>query len=188
LHVHGRWLYGVWCLGNNYKGSGFYGAFPPGFLKRVWALFPDIDGRVLHVCSGSLTKRQVRHGRLPVVRLDARRTRRVRPDVRADAQTLPFRDHAFQLVIADPPYGAAQAAHYQHPMPSRRRMLQQAALIVGPGGHLAWLDTQLPMYRKAEWHNWGQIAVVRSTNHVVRLLSLYERLNKTSQISLDIID
>lgn len=39
----GRWLYGVWQIGQCYtNASRYYGAYPHGFLKRVMALFPDV--------------------------------------------------------------------------------------------------------------------------------------------------
>ena len=46
---------------------------------------------------------------------------------------------------------------------------------VKPGGWLVWLDTQLPMYRKDQWTNVAQIGLVRSTNHRVRLVSIFQR-------------
>src|SRR6266540_1931472 len=53
LRSDDRWIDGLWVLGNNYKGSGYYGAYPPQYLKRMKALYPDAE-RVLHACSGSL--------------------------------------------------------------------------------------------------------------------------------------
>jgi hypothetical protein len=177
LLVTDRWLYGVWLLGNQYRNpSHYYGAFPPSLLPRVWALFPEIAGRVLHVCSGSLTAPATAQPGRQVVRLDCQRSPAVQPSVQGDATGLPFQDGTFELLIADPPYGAAQAVHYGVPMPSRRRMVQEAWRVTQPGGCLVWLDTTLPMYRKAQWHLFGTIAIVRSTNHVVRLLSLFERV------------
>jgi hypothetical protein len=39
----GRWLYGVWQIGQDYRNaSRYYGAYPHGFLKRVMALYPDV--------------------------------------------------------------------------------------------------------------------------------------------------
>src|SRR5947207_5258365 len=59
------WLMGMWCMGNNYQGSGYYGAYPPSYVKRVLAMFPD-DERILHCFSGSLPEG-------PYVRIDLRR-------------------------------------------------------------------------------------------------------------------
>ena len=49
------------------------------------------------------------------------------------------------------------------------------------GGHLVWLDQVLPMYRKSELHLWGQVGVVRSTNHRFRIVSRFERVNGAPQ-------
>ena len=34
---------GIWGIGNNYKGSGYHGSYPPGYLKRVMSMFPDAE-------------------------------------------------------------------------------------------------------------------------------------------------
>jgi hypothetical protein len=56
--MHGR-LYAQWVLGQDYRSkSGYHGSFPPNYLERVMALFPDAE-RVLQVFSGSAQERQV---------------------------------------------------------------------------------------------------------------------------------
>jgi SAM-dependent methyltransferase len=167
LRADDRWIDGVWMLGNNYKGSGYYGAYPPGYLKRVEALFPDVSrARVLHPFAGSL--RDV-HG----VRVDINPANV--PDVVADACALPFADGAFDLVLADPPYSTEDAKRYGVPMVDRRKALREFGRVTRPGGFLVWLDTVWPMFAKRDWHCFGQIGVVRSTNHRVRLVSLFRR-------------
>jgi hypothetical protein len=167
LCTTGRWVYGMWVLGNNYRGSGYYGAYPPGYLKRVLSLFPDAT-RVLSLFSGSLQG--------PGVTLDCQRTAAVQPQVLGSAEALPFLPGSFDLCLADPPYSPVDAVRYATPMVSRRKVLASLAHVIPAGGHVVWLDTQLPMYRKAEWHLWGTIGLVRSTNHRVRLVSLFERV------------
>jgi SAM-dependent methyltransferase len=163
-----RWLDGMWMLGNNYKGSGYYGAYPPGYLKRVAALFPDVwDARVLHPFAGSLAGV---HG----VRVDINPANK--PDVVADAACLPFEPASFDLVLADPPYSAADALNYGHPMINRRKVMHELARVTRPGGYMVWLDTTWPMFRKDMWHCFGVIGLVRSTNHRVRLISIFERV------------
>lgn len=84
----GRWLSAVWLLGNAYKGSGYYGAYPPSYLRRVAALFPDVaPERWLHLFSGSLDPS------VPGVRVDMRPPGDgvASATVRADAKALPFR-------------------------------------------------------------------------------------------------
>lgn len=168
LRADDRWIDGVWMLGNNYKGSGYYGAYPPGYLARILSLFPDVrDGYVLHPFSGSL--RNV-HG----VRVDVNPANA--PDVVADATAMPFEDASFDLVLADPPYSAEDAKRYGTPMVNRRAVLKEFARVTARGGYLAWLDTVWPMFSKTQWHCFGQIGVVRSTNHRVRLVSIFRRV------------
>jgi len=172
VSASGRWLCGVWLLGNNYVGSGYYGAYPPSYLRRVAALFPDIPcDRWLHLFSGSLG------ADVPGVRIDLRAPGAgVAPaSVRADARALPLADGSVPLCAADPPYSTADATMYGTGPVNKPRVLQELARVVVPGGYLIWLDTTLPLYRKAEWHHWGMICVQRSTNHRTRLCSLFTR-------------
>lgn len=170
LQASDRWLQGMWLLGNNYQGSGMYGAYPPGYLKRVLALFGDAQ-RVLHLCSGSLPRQPAGH-----VTLDSRVTGVVRPSVCGNGHHLPLRSEVFDLVLADPPYSAEDAKQYGTGMVNRPALLREAWRVTRPGGHLVWLDTQVPMFSKVLWHWWGAITIIRSTNHRVRLVSLFERV------------
>src|SRR5438876_11428818 len=81
------WLMGMWMIGNNYQGSGYHGAYPPGYLERVMAMFPDMANpqRVLQLFSGSLPP-----GSYVRVDLRADRAAGVTPDVRGDAHALQF--------------------------------------------------------------------------------------------------
>jgi hypothetical protein len=49
------------------------------------------------------------------------------------------------------------------------------AQVIQPGLHLVWLDTVWPMHRKAEWRTVGRITLLRSTNHRLREVSIFER-------------
>ena len=183
-----RWLDGVWVLGNDYRNkSPLYGAFPPGLLKRVFALFPDAK-RVLHVFSGSLSYDQVSdawsdtHSTVthPIqLRLDngvMKEAAMANPDVVCDA--IELSKHVAKksdLVIADPPYDPSDAVKYGVKLPNKRKVLAEIAKVTAPGGNLVWLDTSLPMFAKRDWSWWGAVAIVRSTNHRVRLLSMFEK-------------
>lgn len=160
-------LYATWLLGNDYRNpTGFYGAYPPGFLDRVLALFPDHTHQpLLHVFSGSLPAGNY-------LRCDSRKEAEYRCSVYALPDMV---DRTFRLIVADPPYSRADAVKYGTPMIDRRKALAALAVITEPGGFCAWLDTTWPMHRKAEWLTVGRIAIVRSTNHRVRLVSLFER-------------
>ena len=161
-----RWLGGMWVLGHDYRGTGYYGSYPPNFLKRIHALFPDAD-RVLHLFSGSLPAGK--H-----VRYDSG----ANADVVDDAHELSrhFKAEAFDLILADPPYSAEDARHYGRPMISRNRVLAECAKVLEPGGFIVWLDQVLPMFRKDELHLCGAIGVVRSTNHRFRVAAIFRKL------------
>lgn len=168
-------LYARWLGGQNYRAkSTFYGAYPPGYLERVHALFPDVPAfdaqrgklTTLHVFSGSLPEGEY-------VRCDL-----VQPaeipfsvyDLRSD------RDGCYQLVLADPPYSTADAVKYSTPMIDRRRVTAALADVTEVGGHLVWLDTCWPMHNKRQWRTVGRIAYTRSTNHRTRDITIFERV------------
>lgn len=170
LTVSDRWMQGMWLLGNNYQGSGYYGAYPPGYLRRIMAMFSDAE-RVLHLFSGSLKGLPVGH-----IAVDLQVNGTVRPHVQANGHYLPFLPGSFDVAIVDPPYSPEDAKRYGTTMVNRVRVLHALWEVVKPQGHLVWLDTQVPMFSKALWHWYGAITIVRSTNHRVRLVSLFERV------------
>ncbi|MEN6605879.1 MAG: hypothetical protein ABFD60_01450 [Bryobacteraceae bacterium] len=142
-HGSRRWLSATWMLGNDYRGSGYYGAYPPGYLKRMAPMFTDCP-RVLHLFSGSLPPG-------PYVRVDT-----VRPaeyNLNAERQLLEaFGPNAFDIIYADPPYSPDDAWRYdQQRMINRRKVLAQCHAVLAPGGNLAWMDVILPMYRGDQW-------------------------------------
>jgi hypothetical protein len=163
-------IYGTWLIGNDYRNkSALYGAYPRGFLDRVRALFPDLwESRVLHAFAGSLPKG---HG----VRLDLNPARQ--PDVIGNVCALPFGRDNFDLVLADPPYSKADAVEYGTPMVDRRAAMASLSTVTRAGGFLVWLDTVWPMHRKDQWRTVGRICLIRSTNHRVRLVSIFQRVN-----------
>ena len=168
LVADARWVQGVWVMGNNYRSrSGFYGSYPPSYLARVGALFQDVvyQEEILHVFSGSLPAGGY-------VRCDLQQESELRGSV-YDLPTLTA--GTFRLVYADPPYTKADAARYGAPMVDRRRALRAIAAVTREGGHLVWLDTVLPMFRKVDWRWWGVIGIVRSSNHRVRCAFMFER-------------
>lgn len=177
-------LYAVWVLGNDYRNrTAYYGAFPPGLLARVMALFPDHDPTVDHstVPAGEIPILQAFSGSLPMssayVRLDCGAPT---AELRCNVLDLPTFNGcayagAFGLAIADPPYSAADASKYGTPPVNRGAMTRALAAVVRPGGFLVWLDTCWPMHAKEQWLTVGRIFVQRSTNHRVRALTIFER-------------
>lgn len=165
-------LYATWLIGNNYQAkSPLYGSYPPGYLDRISVLFPDLaEGEVLHAFSGSLPPG-------PYVRLDLMSDADRQPDIVGsviDAGKI-FGWPRFDLVFADPPYSAPDAAFYGTPMISRRKAMSALAEVTRPGGFLVWLDCVWPMFAKSEWRTAGRITIVRSTNHRIRMATIFER-------------
>jgi hypothetical protein len=173
-------LYGLWLIGATWGNeSDFYGSYPRGYLKRIMALFPTepktildrgLEARdILHVFSGSLKPG-------PYVRLDI--NAELEPDIVGsvyDASKLFFGKRPFRLVIADPPYSAVDAEHYNAPMVDRGKAIRALAQVTKPGGHLVWLDVCWPLHSKTQWRTVGRITVIRSTNHRVRMCTIFER-------------
>ena len=167
--VSERWVSATWILGNDYRGTGYYGSYPPGYMPRISTMFPDMP-RPLHLFSGSLAA-SVRG-----ITVDRRRTQDVAPKVRAEATALPFLPGSFDLTYADPPYSDTDAERYETVMPDRRKVLYQVHDTTRLGGYLVWMDTMLPMFRKDMWHWCGAISLWRSTNHRLRGVAIFERL------------
>lgn len=162
-------LSGVWMLGNNYRGSGYYGAYPPQYLKRLAALFPDCK-QVMHLFSGSLPPGDY-------VRVDTTRAGIVQPDVVADAENL-GKFKPFDLIYADPPYSVADAVHYGTKMVNRKKVLEECSRVLKPGGFVVWLDTVWPMIAKKHLVLVGVIGILRSQNHRVRFCFIMKKPGK----------
>lgn len=162
----GRWLDTIWVLGNDYRGSGYYGSYPPNYLKRVLSMFPDASS-ILHLFSGSLPPGDY-----------------IRYDVQGDAEvngeakdlSLYFDPESFDLILADPPYTQEDAEHYGTPLISRNAVLKECYKVLEPNGYIVWLDQVLPMFRKTELHLCGLIGIVRSTNHRFRVASIFKKV------------
>lgn len=166
-------LYGRWVLGNDYRAKNkYYGEYPPNYLARVMALFPDVwmssdetDGSILHAFSGSLPKGK--YDRCDVMQ-DV--------EFRCRVEGLSLQTtHRWALVVADPPYSADDALKYGTVMIDRRKVLAALAQVTLPGGYLCWLDTTWPMHSKKQWLTVGRIAITRSTNHRIRDLTIFQR-------------
>jgi hypothetical protein len=160
-------LYATWLIGNSYRNATrYYGAYPPGYVDRVMALFPDVGaGAILHAFSGSLPPG-------PYTRCDSHQD----AELRCSVYDLPnVAKYFYRLIVADPPYSADDARRYATAAVDRRRALGALAAVTEPGGHLVWLDTCWPMHAKRQWTTVGRICVVRSTNHRIRMATIFER-------------
>jgi len=168
LQASPYWLWGIWSIGNDYKGSGYYGAYPPKLLNRVMSMFPDAVN-ILHLFSGSLD------GKVKGDRFDINPD--LKPDIVGDAHELSsLVKKKYDLIIADPPYSEEDAKHYGTPMVNRNKVVEECVKILYPSGFLLWLDQVLPMYRKRELNRCISIGIERSTNHRFRQLTGWTKL------------
>jgi len=171
LHYEAGWLTGVWMIGNNYRNvTRFYGAYPRSLLERYSVTFESGGERILHLFSGSLP-------RGPYTRFDVKQA----ADVQGDAHELARALHRagyreFDIIYADPPYSEDDAKRYGTPMVDRRQVLHECFKVLDRRGILVWLDTQVPQYRKTEFQHFGTIAVIRSCNQRVRVVSVFRKV------------
>lgn len=189
------WVTGTWCIGACYRnGNRLYGAYPRGYLERVHSMFPDAR-KILHAFSGGLTIHDAMcvlvapHGQCDNPTCGAWHDAEIElvdmhgpdqgryPTWQGDLHefcALPENAGRFDLILADPPYSAEDAKKYDCPPPRRADTLRALRVACKRGGNLVWLDQVWPMHRKAEWRTWAHIGLVRSTNHRVRLVSMFE--------------
>lgn len=161
------WMLGIWNCGNNYQGSGYYGSYPPKYLERISALFPDCK-KILHLFSGSLPSGDY-------IRFDRRQE--LEPDVVGEAEQLSnyFKTESFDIIYADPPYSEEDAKHYGTSLINRNKVLKECHKLLRPNGFLCWMDQVLPMYSKDDFKRVGEIGISRSTNHRVRFVFIFRK-------------
>jgi SAM-dependent methyltransferase len=164
------WVYGVWYCGRSFQKATLYGQYPATFLKRALALFPGATD-VLHCPSGTIEG--VRGITVDKVR-DAVR----RPQIVADACSLPFQDNSFDLVLSDPPYSDADAEHYGTGHFPLRKVMREFHRVLRPHAHLALLHLMTPTFSTKLWKWVGTIGVVTGTNSRMRVLSIFECLKE----------
>jgi hypothetical protein len=162
-------LYGTWAMGNNYRvKTGYYGGYPPTYLRRIKALFPDKQAP-LHLFSGRVDRSE-----LPGPTVDSNPD--LEPDYLDDAHRLenvPVEE--FDLVLADPPYSVEDCDHYQCTMVKRNIVMRTLGQRLRKGAHVVWLDQVLPMYRKADFEVQAYIGMVKSTNHRFRVITIFAK-------------
>jgi len=176
LVQHGRWVYGVWIIGNNYRSKHkYYGEYPPTYLARMRALFPDAR-RVLHLFSGVVDKGLWPYEKTLDIQTPDDYPEHI-PDYICDAHEMSEHiDEKFDLILADPPYSEEDASHYGTPMINRNRVVKECAKVLDKGGYLVWLDQVFPMFSKKELELVGTIGLIRSTNHRVRTAFIFKRV------------
>ena len=159
----------TWFLGQNYKNAtAYYGAYPPMYWKRIQT-FVRPDDKIVHLFSGSLTPGEY-------IRVDMDSA--MNPDVccRTEEVGNHIAHNSIDIVFADPPYTQADSnIGYKGNFPNKKKTISAVYEILKPGGLLFWLDTCLPMFRKTEFELVGVITILISTNHRVRLVSVFRK-------------
>ena len=172
-------LTGTWMIGACYRNPNkLYGAYPHGYLERVYSMFPDARS-ALHVFSGGMTEAAAREHLPPACRdlelVDIKGPEDGRhPTWQGDIAEMPASWRSrFDLILADPPYSHTDAEVYGTPMVNRGAVIRALRRVAKPGANLVWLDQVWPMHRKSDWKVWGTVGLLRSTNHRVRMISFF---------------
>ena len=117
------------------------GGYPLRFLYKAFDILGVTDPtRVLHVCSGSMQSG---------IRVDVRGG--IKPTVIADGVDLPFRDDAFEWVMADPPYSETYADNLyqtQRWYPNPHLLADECLRVLKPGGRLGFMHHMVPKFHK----------------------------------------
>jgi len=175
LHVHNKLIYGFWLIGAwhntaNERGITFYGAYPPHYLERVRALFPDCR-KVLHLFSGVVEKQYEGEVTFDI-------NPECNPDICGDVRKLRhyFSEGEFDLILADPPYEVKVFKIYGYEPFSKPAVIKDCHYITKKGGFLVWLDTRFPSFSKKQWNVIGTIGLIQSTNHRVRMVTIFQKV------------
>jgi len=153
---------GIWVMGNNYTTkTDLYGAYPYGYLKRIYSLFPPIEDKTLHLFSGSIDDKYDK--------VDFN----IGIDAESMSEILPH--NHYERIYADPPYSVEDCERYGCCMVKRNVVFKECFKIMKQGGILVWLDQVLPNYKKIEWDIIGRIGMVKSTNHRFRVITIFKK-------------
>lgn len=162
--------YATWFLGNNYQNNtSYYGAYPPMYWKRIQS-FINPNDKILHLFSGSLEAGN--H-----IRVDMNPD--MKPDIVCKSEELHnhIQENSIDIIFADPPYTKADSdIGYKGNYPNKKQTLHSCYKVLKSGGLVIWLDTALPMFRKTEFKIIGTITIIISTNHRVRLTSIFQKI------------
>ena len=144
------------------------GGYAHGFLKRAYeTLGVTNPSSVLHLCSGSM-----RVG----ITVDIRHE--TRPCVVADCRRTPFRDEAFDQIMADPPYSEAYADNLygtkdDYPRPGQ--IIREACRLLRPSGRVGLLHFIVPLNPR-ELRLVGVWGVTFGAGYRIRAWSVFEKV------------
>lgn len=164
------WSYGVWYCGTSFTKVKLYGQYPPTFLKRALALFPNAKD-ILHAPSGSISNMPKGHVTLDMYEDDVRR-----PMFKGDCGSMPFKDNSFDLVLSDPPYSEEDSRLYGCAKFPEKKFMNECRRVLRPVSYLGFLAYHYPSYRRAEWKLEGLFAVVTGFSRRTRIFSVFKSL------------
>tara|TARA_R110002167_G_scaffold43483_2_gene131295 strand:+ start:1360 stop:1914 length:555 start_codon:yes stop_codon:yes gene_type:complete len=165
LIINRECIEGIWVMGNNYTTkTSLYGAYPYGYLTRIYSLFPFIPYKTLHLFSGSLP--------------DDPTYDKVDYNTGLDAETFSeiIPHDIYELILSDPPYSVEDCDRYGCCMVKRNLVFNQCYNVLKKDGLLIWLDQVLPQYKKTDFKIIGRIGMVKSTNHRFRVITIFQKL------------
>jgi hypothetical protein len=173
LIEHNGIICGFWLCGQDYHNkSGYYGAYPPSYLKRMRLLFPlnPTEDVMMHLFSGKV-ETGIWNSEILV---DS--NPELKSTICKDAETIStLGDRIFQLILADPPYNNNHKK-YGTKKANKCKVIRECAKVLKVGGHLVWLDTIIPIWAKADgWKLRGTIGIAQSTNHLARVITILEK-------------
>jgi hypothetical protein len=159
-------IIGMWVMGNNYTTkTSLYGAYPHGYLKRIYALFPFQPYKTLHLFSGSLP--------------DDKEYDKVDYNTGLDAETFSeiIPHNTYNLILSDPPYSVEDCDRYGCCMVKRNKVFNECYNVLKKDGILIWLDQVLPQYKKTQYKILARIGMVKSTNHRFRVITIFQKID-----------
>lgn len=165
MESEGR-VYGSFWIGNYYKRTeGYHGEYPPSYLSRMKALFPN-RSPALHVFGGVVPKGS------NDITIDINPD--LEPSICCRAECLPFKPNTFPIIYADPPYTKKDASRYGYKMPNNRLALRSIREVATSDAILVWLDTKVPIFNKDYWNMIGMISLFTGTNRIVRAITIFQ--------------
>jgi hypothetical protein len=165
LLINNNCIEGIWVMGNNYTTkTNLYGAYPYGYLDRIYSMFPLVPHKTLHLFSGSLP--------------DSKYYDKVdfNTGINAESMSEIIPNDFYELILSDPPYSIEDCNHYGCCMVKRNVVFKECYKVLKNGGILIWLDQVLPTYKKTEFNIIGRIGMVKSTNHRFRVVTIFEKI------------
>lgn len=168
------WGYGVWYCGTSFTKVKLYGQYPPTFLKRSLALFPDAKD-VLHAPSGQLADLPQGHVTMDMYEDNVRK-----PMFKGDCGNMPFKDGSFDLILSDPPYSEEDSRLYGCAKFPEKKFMEECRRVLKPQGYLGFLAYHYPSYSRQDWRLKGLFAVVTGFSRRTRMFSVFQSTTGSS--------